>query len=286
MNIEIFICKICGQELTSRKDLVKHNWFKHRINAEQTVLEYFYNGIKPKCACGCETELKYLSAFGDYGKYVKGHISRIVNNYNTEKSKANSKKTKGERAESGIYKGIPKSKEHKDKIREKSLLHRHSDESKDKISKAKLEYIKNNPEKANYYNNIFWKEYWKDPKHKEEQGFRLSFLDEENYKLKLQLKNKTSQESYVYLIGVENRNCYKIGYTNRTPLDRLINLQQSTPDKLILIDWFKTKNNTRLEKCLHEKFKETRITKEWFKLTEEEIFNFKKTCEKFEEVLS
>lgn len=278
-------CPYCEQKFSSINSLLKHTIRTHKISSEQTIIDYKHNGIQPLCKCGCGNKTKYHSGISDFNEYLKGHIARVKNNYQTEKSITNSRKTKAERATLNVYKGILKTEEHKEKIRQKSLLHRHTDESKEKMSEEKKQWLKDNPDKADYYNNQFWKDYWKDPVHRFEQGVRQSFLSLENYKNKKQLEIKTEKEGYVYLIQIEGRDYYKIGYTNKTPYDRLGNLQQSTPDKLFLVDYFKTKHKMKLEKMMHEKFKEKRIVKEWFGLSQEDIGSFKNYCENFEKIL-
>jgi len=277
-------CPCCNEKFKDLRGLVTHAAKIHKSKAEDIILQVKYNNEPVLCKCGCGERTSYTKGDFTFREYVKGHIARINNNYQTEKSINNSRKTKAERAASGIYKGIFKSEEHKEKIRQKSLLFRHSDETKTQMSKDKLEWWKNNPEKANYYQNEFWKEYWKVPEHRFMQGVkRNSSFTLEDYKLKKELEE--SKKDFVYLIGTEGRDCYKIGFTTHTPYDRLLVLQQSTPDRLILVSWFETNYKSKLEKCLHEKFKENRVIKEWFRLTQGDVKNFRNTCESFEKVL-
>ena len=168
------LCPYCEQKFSSISSLIKHTTRTHKISSQQTIIDYKYNGLHPTCKCGCGEMVKYDGGKADFNDYIKGHIARVSNNYQTEKSKTNSKKTKEERALLGVYKGVVKSEDHKEKIRQKSLLHRHSEESKDKMSESQKQWIKNNPEKAAYYNVQFWKDYWKDTEHREEQRERRS----------------------------------------------------------------------------------------------------------------
>lgn len=100
-----FSCKECDKQLIDKADLVKHNWKKHKIRAEQTILDYYYQGIKPKCICGCNQEVKYFASLKDFGTQIKGHIARVKNNFNTEKSINNSKATRAKMKETGALKG-------------------------------------------------------------------------------------------------------------------------------------------------------------------------------------
>jgi len=166
-------CPYCEQRFKSTQSLLKHTTRTHKISSEQTIVDYKYSGIHPVCKCGCKNNTKYHSGISDFNEYLKGHIARVKNNFQTEKSITNSKKTKSERAELGVYKGIKKSEEHKNKIRQKSLLFKHSEESKEKMSNSQKQWIKDNPEKASYYNVQFWKDYWKDPQHRFDQGVNV-----------------------------------------------------------------------------------------------------------------
>jgi len=113
-----FSCPYCYQKFKDRVSLFKHTNFTHKIKSIQTILLIDYNNIVPLCKCGCGKETSYDSTLLKFSEYLKGHIARVNNNYNTDKSKKNSKKTRQINTTLGKYKGIPKSEEHKRKIRE------------------------------------------------------------------------------------------------------------------------------------------------------------------------
>ncbi len=55
----------------------------------------------PTCKCGCGEEVKFLSVEIGFREYKVGHISRIANNYQTEKSRTNSRNTIRKKIEAG-----------------------------------------------------------------------------------------------------------------------------------------------------------------------------------------
>jgi very-short-patch-repair endonuclease len=178
------ICKECNQEFKSLDSLRRHRSQKHKITAEQTYIDYVLNGIKPKCKCGCGGDVKYLGIDAGYTEYIRGHSSRIKNNWGhnekaIKKSHDTQKKmyqngelviwNKGltiddDRVKDNIEKimanpnrgknisekliGVSKSKEHKLKIKENAKKRWENQEERDKQSLRKItSLIKSN------YNN-------------------------------------------------------------------------------------------------------------------------------------
>lgn len=178
------ICKECNQEFKTLDSLRRHRSQKHKINAEQTYIDYVLNGIKPKCKCGCGSDVKYLGIDVGYTEYVRGHSSRIHNNWGhnpkaVKKSHETQKKmyengdliiwNKGltmedDRVKDNIQKimsnpnrgksiskkltGVPKSKEHRLKIKENAKKRWENSEEREKQSERKIKWLlKNN------YNN-------------------------------------------------------------------------------------------------------------------------------------
>jgi len=58
----------------------------------------------PTCACGCGGAVKFLDAGRGYSTYARGHQSRVNNNFQTEKSRTNSIKTRRKILEEGTWK--------------------------------------------------------------------------------------------------------------------------------------------------------------------------------------
>jgi hypothetical protein len=52
-----FICKICGKGFN--KNFIKHIENVHNMDYEDYIVRFFFDGIKPTCACGCGAELKF-----------------------------------------------------------------------------------------------------------------------------------------------------------------------------------------------------------------------------------
>jgi very-short-patch-repair endonuclease len=75
------VCKECNLEFETLDSLRRHRVQKHKISAEQTYVEYILNGIEPLCKCGCGKKPKYMGIDVGYRDYIKGHASRINNNW-------------------------------------------------------------------------------------------------------------------------------------------------------------------------------------------------------------
>jgi len=177
----MIICKECNREFDTLDSLRRHNSQKHGINAEQTYVDYELDGILPLCKCGCGMKPNFLSIERGFNDYIRGHASRINNNWGhnkeaLEKSHATQKKmfstgeltiwNKGltiedERVKDNIAKvmanpergkniskkltGVLKSEEHKKKISEKAIIRWENPNEREKQSKMLIEkLIKNN----------------------------------------------------------------------------------------------------------------------------------------------
>jgi len=95
--------------------------------------------------------------------------------------------------------------------------------------------------------------------------------------------------TYVYLFHVEGTDVYKIG-NSKHPDKRLKQLQTGNPFEITFIDSFESNYATKLESFLHRKFKYKKYSEEdgelkgeFFCLEEEDISNFIKCCQKFED---
>lgn len=296
-TIESCICKDCDEKFQDKTTFLKHNWFWHKKKYSATLTEYFYNGKTPLCKCGCGTEMIYRSKIGDFNEYVRGHISRIKNNFQTEKSINNSKKTiKKLNAEGKWGKNI--SPEKLEMLRDKMIGEKnhmygktHTDEIKGLLSEQKKELYLNNEEYRLAHNQRS-KEYWSKEESKQKQrkqryGYEgFSSKELEQYELIAAKIKENNIKGIVYLINVENTNKYKIGFTSKHPFKRKSNLQTAMPFKLNLVNWFSTNYNYKLEKILHKYFKDCNIAHEWFELSAEQATSFTYICQQFEKDLS
>lgn len=92
---------------------------------------------------------------------------------------------------------------------------------------------------------------------------------------------------FVYLIKIEGRDLYKIGFC-KDPQKRIKQLQTGCPYNLELIYTYQSPHATKLEKVLHTNFqfkKETdnnELKGEWFNLDWEDENNFEEECKKIE----
>jgi very-short-patch-repair endonuclease len=177
------VCKECERVFESLDSLRRHRSQKHNINAEQTYVDYVLSGIKPTCKCGCGGDVKYLGIDAGYTEYVRGHSSRINNNWGhnqnaIKKSHETQKRmyengelviwnrgltVEDERVRDNIKKvmsnsnrgknisnkiiGIPKSEEHKVKIKEKSKERWKKVGEREKQSERKIKWLINNNHK-------------------------------------------------------------------------------------------------------------------------------------------
>lgn len=85
----MYKCPYCDNEYDNYTSLGKHTSRTHKIKKEQLALDMFHGGINPKCKCGCGENLNYMARFketGYYGSYLRGHISRIKNNWGHNQS--------------------------------------------------------------------------------------------------------------------------------------------------------------------------------------------------------
>ena len=82
----------------------------------------------------------------------------------------------------------------------------------------------------------------------------------------------------LYLIssGVDNK-IYKIGYTRRDVKKRIKEFKTGNSTLLEIVYTFESKWSSKIEPLLHKKYE--KIEGEWFKLTNDEINSFIKTCE-------
>jgi hypothetical protein len=85
---------------------------------------------------------------------------------------------------------------------------------------------------------------------------------------------------YVYLVCAEinGRRLYKIGYTRRTPEQRIKEFKTGNASYFWLVDSFKSKWGSKIEAILKKKYSYCNVSGEWFDLSESEISNFNMLC--------
>ena len=92
---------------------------------------------------------------------------------------------------------------------------------------------------------------------------------------------------YVYLIGeIGNEGRYKIGSTRAKKVaTRLKQLQTGNANELYIKESYETEYPFKIEKMLHNRFKNANIINEWFELSEDDVKDFKGICEECSKVI-
>lgn len=92
-----------------------------------------------------------------------------------------------------------------------------------------------------------------------------------------------SNKGYVYLVGDWGRDgVYKIGVTRGTIERRIKKLQTGNSGEIYIVDYYRTDHPFFIEKWLHTKYCGGNILNEWFNLSLEDVLQFKKDCEFYE----
>lgn len=89
---------------------------------------------------------------------------------------------------------------------------------------------------------------------------------------------------YVYLIKDPSNQTYKIGVTKDLK-KRLLNLQTGNSTELQLMFYYHTPYPFKLEKLLHNKFKQYQYNNEWYELPEADVMNFQLYCMEINKII-
>lgn len=117
------ICNICNKKCKNMRLLASHIAICHKtISPRDYTVKYFYDGITPKCGCGCDSESPYRY-LGKFMTYISGHNIIVKNPF---KGKHHTKKTIQKILDSDGYKNRivkgkyqpPCTKQHRIKISE------------------------------------------------------------------------------------------------------------------------------------------------------------------------
>ena len=86
----------------------------------------------------------------------------------------------------------------------------------------------------------------------------------------------------IYLVcsEIEGKKLHKIGYTRRTPEKRIKEFKTGNASDIYLVDSFQSKWGTKIEAQLHKIYKSKKIVGEWFDLSNEELEQFQKHCQR------
>ena len=93
------------------------------------------------------------------------------------------------------------------------------------------------------------------------------------------------KKGYVYLLGdFEKEGIYKIGVTRGTIERRIKKLQTGNSGEIYVVDYFQTEHPFFIEKWMHIKYGSKKVMNEWFEMGLDDMLNFKKNCQKFEDL--
>jgi hypothetical protein len=97
-------CPICDYEHQKIISLSIHYRSKHNKTSKELYVSLYCNEIEPTCKCGCGESVKFLDTTRGFTDYVRGHSSRVKNNFQSEKSIKNSLATRQKMLETGEWK--------------------------------------------------------------------------------------------------------------------------------------------------------------------------------------
>lgn len=102
-NLKKFSCKFCSGSYDSEQGLLIHSR-QHNLNAKDYYVEYYLDGEVPTCKCGCGKETTYLDTGRGFRDYIKGHYSRVHNNWgHNPEALRKSQETQKKKWENGEY---------------------------------------------------------------------------------------------------------------------------------------------------------------------------------------
>lgn len=80
-------CPYCDFRCNTYNGLAKHNLNSHgNISKEQFLADFAYNGVIPKCSCGCDEYVSISYEGGvHFNEYIRGHHARVCNNWGHNK---------------------------------------------------------------------------------------------------------------------------------------------------------------------------------------------------------
>ena len=93
------------------------------------------------------------------------------------------------------------------------------------------------------------------------------------------------KKGYVYLLGdLGKERMFKIGVTRGTIERRIKKLQTGNSGEIYIVDYFQTEHPFFIEKWMHIKYCGKNVLNEWFELDLQDMLNFKKDCQKFQDL--
>lgn len=107
------ICKQCNIEFETLDKLRRHSSRVHKISSQELYNDIILKGNIPKCKCGCDEVPRFISFDSGYKEWIRGHISRIKNNWGHNQSaikkSANTRREQYRKGERNVWnKGLTK----------------------------------------------------------------------------------------------------------------------------------------------------------------------------------
>lgn len=103
-----FKCPNCLDIFLSINSLSNHWTKKYKSSIKDLYCKINQIYIDPVCACGCDSKVRFIDFSRGFSKFILGHASRVKNNFQSEKSKSNSLKTRKNMLISGEWKPFVK----------------------------------------------------------------------------------------------------------------------------------------------------------------------------------
>jgi very-short-patch-repair endonuclease len=208
----MFKCDKCDLVLNNKKELIAHFWFKHKINAPETILRFYHDGIQPKCKCGCGQETKYQRQRQEYSDFLSGHNSASGNNNFKKGGIEKSIKIRKERAANGDYKG--KASDELRRIRSENSKGENnsnfgvkpSKETKEKQSQKRKEYFENNPEARDKLSEI-QKEVWTEERREQQREKRYEYFSTQQMTIS---KTELLMEDILIFLNLEYKRQFRL----------------------------------------------------------------------------
>ena len=88
----------------------------------------------------------------------------------------------------------------------------------------------------------------------------------------------------VYILCDPSTDSYKIGMTRSHASKRIKELQTGNPTEIHLVKKFDTQIPFFIETSLHNYFMDKRLINEWYGLSSQDIIDFEKICQKYEDI--
>lgn len=106
MDLSTFSCPQCTEYQSDNLDSLRiHCQKKHKLSSVDLYKKLFLNGEEPRCECGCGQIPRFHSLQVGYMKFMRGHASRIHNNWgHNETARAKSLK---KRQDEGLWSRNP-----------------------------------------------------------------------------------------------------------------------------------------------------------------------------------